>query len=81
MRLCQTISGRVASPARRALGRGSKIRNSGAIHAKFGAIRSTSLLAQHVAQAGGTKDLIRLSVGVEHIDDLLEDIEQALAKA
>lgn len=26
------------------------------------------------------KILIRLSVGIEHIDDLLEDIDQALAK-
>ena len=33
-----------------------------------------------VAQAGVTKDLIRLSVGIEHIDDLLEDTDQALAK-
>ena len=24
-------------------------------------------------------DLVRLSVGIEHIDDILEDIDQALA--
>ena len=30
-------------------------------------------------QAGGiTPDLIRLSVGIEHIDDILEDLDQAL---
>lgn len=29
-------------------------------------------------QAGVTPDLIRLSVGLEHIDDLIEDIKQAL---
>ncbi|HDP35349.1 MAG TPA: PLP-dependent transferase [Candidatus Hydrogenedentes bacterium] len=28
--------------------------------------------------AGITEDLIRISVGIEHIDDLLEDLEQAL---
>ena len=28
-----------------------------------------------------TPDLIRLSVGLEHIDDLLADLEQALAAA
>jgi len=30
---------------------------------------------------GVTEDLIRLSVGLEHIDDLLADLEQALAAA
>ena len=28
--------------------------------------------------AGVTDDMIRLSVGIEHIDDILADIEQAL---
>ncbi|MFN9391465.1 MAG: PLP-dependent transferase, partial [Betaproteobacteria bacterium] len=32
-------------------------------------------------KAGVSEDLIRLSVGIEHIDDLLEDIDQALAAA
>jgi len=31
--------------------------------------------------AGVTPDLIRLSVGIEHIDDIIEDIQQALEKA
>ncbi len=31
--------------------------------------------------AGVSEDMIRLSVGIENIDDLLEDLEQALAKA
>jgi O-acetylhomoserine (thiol)-lyase len=31
--------------------------------------------------AGITPDLIRLSVGLEHIDDILEDIDQAIAAA
>ena len=26
------------------------------------------------------KNLLRLSVGIEHVDDLIEDIEQALEK-
>jgi O-acetylhomoserine (thiol)-lyase len=32
-----------------------------------------------LARAGVTEDTVRLSVGIEHIDDLLEDLEQALA--
>ena len=32
--------------------------------------------------AGGiTPDLVRLSVGIEHIDDILEDLDQALQLA
>ncbi|MDR5898328.1 aminotransferase class I/II-fold pyridoxal phosphate-dependent enzyme [Halomonas vilamensis] len=31
--------------------------------------------------AGVTPDMVRLSIGIEHIDDLLADIDQALAKA
>ena len=30
---------------------------------------------------GVTPDLVRLSVGIEHIDDILEDLDQALAQA
>ncbi|MES1938188.1 O-acetylhomoserine aminocarboxypropyltransferase/cysteine synthase family protein [Salinisphaera hydrothermalis] len=32
-----------------------------------------------LASAGVTPDMVRLSVGIEHIDDLLADLEQALA--
>ena len=32
-----------------------------------------------LAAAGVTPDMIRLSVGIEHIDDILADLEQALA--
>ncbi|HEY3270963.1 MAG TPA: PLP-dependent transferase [Geothrix sp.] len=39
------------------------------------------LSAEERAATGVTDDLIRLSVGLEHIDDLIEDLEQALAKA
>jgi O-acetylhomoserine (thiol)-lyase len=28
-----------------------------------------------------SEDLVRLSIGIEHIDDILEDIDQALAAA
>lgn len=34
-----------------------------------------------LAKAGVKPDMVRLSVGIEHIDDLLEDLEQALAFA
>jgi len=32
-------------------------------------------------RAGVTEDMIRLSLGIEHVDDLLEDLDQALAAA
>ena len=39
------------------------------------------LSKEELAKAGVSDDLVRLSVGIEHIDDLLSDIEQALTKA
>ncbi len=39
------------------------------------------LSTEERAATGVTDDLIRLSVGLEHIDDLIEDLDQALAKA
>jgi O-acetylhomoserine (thiol)-lyase len=39
------------------------------------------LSPEELARAGVSDDLVRLSIGIEHIDDLLSDIEQALAKA
>lgn len=38
------------------------------------------LTDEQLAKAGVPKDLIRLSVGIENVDDLLEDIKQALEK-
>ena len=32
-------------------------------------------------KAGVSEDMIRLSIGIEHIDDLIEDLDQALCKA
>ncbi len=37
------------------------------------------LSPEELAKAGVSEDLVRLSIGIEHIDDLIEDIEQALA--
>lgn len=34
-----------------------------------------------LAAAGVSEDLVRLSIGIEHIDDILADLEQALAAA
>lgn len=34
---------------------------------------------EELARAGVSEDLVRLSVGIEHIDDIIADIEQALA--
>jgi O-acetylhomoserine (thiol)-lyase len=43
---------------------------------------SHSQLSEEAQLAGGLKpELVRLSVGLEHIDDIREDIEQALQKA
>ena len=39
------------------------------------------LSEQEQLATGVTPDFIRLSIGIEHIDDILADIEQALAKA
>ncbi|MFZ1890609.1 MAG: bifunctional O-acetylhomoserine aminocarboxypropyltransferase/cysteine synthase [Formosimonas sp.] len=38
------------------------------------------LNAEELAKAGVSEDLVRLSVGIEHIDDIIADLEQALAK-
>ena len=41
-----------------------------------------SQLSEEQLQSSGISDsMIRLSVGIEHIDDLIEDLQQALAKA
>ncbi len=37
------------------------------------------LSAEELIKAGVTQEMVRLSIGIEHIDDLLEDLEQALA--
>ena len=39
------------------------------------------LNGQELEQAGVSEDMVRLSIGIEHIDDIKADLEQALAKA
>ncbi len=39
------------------------------------------LSAEELAKAGVTEDMVRLSIGLEHVDDILADIEQALSVA
>ncbi|MDO7084415.1 aminotransferase class I/II-fold pyridoxal phosphate-dependent enzyme [Pseudocolwellia sp. AS88] len=39
------------------------------------------LNAEELKSAGVSEDLVRISVGIEYIDDIIADIEQALAKA
>ena len=41
----------------------------------------SQLNAEELAAAGVTEDTVRLSVGIEHIDDLIADLDQALAAA
>ena len=36
---------------------------------------------EELAAAGVTQDTVRLSIGIEHIDDILGDLNQALARA
>ena len=36
---------------------------------------------KELASAGVSKDMVRLSIGIEHIDDIIADVEQALAAA
>ena len=38
------------------------------------------LNADELAKAGVSEDLVRISVGIEHIDDIIDDIRQALEK-
>jgi O-acetylhomoserine (thiol)-lyase len=39
------------------------------------------LSPEELAKAGVSEDLVRLSIGIEHIDDLMADIDQALKAA
>ena len=39
------------------------------------------LAPEELATAGVTPDLVRLSIGLEHIDDIIEDLDQALRVA
>lgn len=39
------------------------------------------LSPEELGRAGVSEDLIRLSIGIEHIDDIIEDLDQALAAA
>ena len=39
------------------------------------------LSPEELAKTGVAEDTVRLSIGIEHIDDLLADLEQALSQA
>ena len=41
----------------------------------------SQLSDEELLQAGVTPGYVRLSIGIEHVDDIIEDIDQALAKA
>lgn len=38
------------------------------------------MIEEQLLAAGISEELVRISVGLEHIDDILADIEQALSK-
>ena len=44
-------------------------------------LKLTNLWNTKLLATGVTPDFVRLSVGLEHVDDILADIEQALQKA
>ena len=62
-----------------ATSRTSATRKSLAIH--NATTTHSQLNDEELAAAGVTQDTVRLSVGIEHIDDILADLDQALAKA
>ena len=37
-----------------------------------------NLSPEELALAGVSEDMIRISVGIEHIDDIIQDVEQAI---
>jgi len=37
------------------------------------------LSPEELSESGVSEDLVRLSIGLEHIDDIIEDIDQALS--
>jgi O-acetylhomoserine (thiol)-lyase len=39
------------------------------------------LSAAELESAGVSEDLVRLSIGIEHVDDIIADLDQALAAA
>ena len=39
------------------------------------------LSPEELAKAGVSEDLVRISVGLEHVDDIIADIAQALERA
>ena len=39
---------------------------------------SCDVAKSYLAKAGVTEGMVRLSIGIEHIDDLLEDLNRAL---
>jgi O-acetylhomoserine (thiol)-lyase len=41
----------------------------------------SQLAEEELGLAGVTQDTVRLSIGIEHIDDIVEDLDQALAAA
>lgn len=46
-----------------------------------GSTTHRQLSAEELASAGVSEDMLRLSIGIEHIDDLIEDLDRALAAA
>lgn len=39
------------------------------------------LAPEEAARAGVSEDMVRLSIGIEHVDDIIADLDQALTSA
>ena len=50
-------------------------------HVHYGVDMPLTLTAEEQAATGVTQDYIRLSIGLENIEDIKADIDQALQKA
>lgn len=50
-------------------------------HAVVKRFKRKSARPEELAKAGATEDMVWLSIGIEHIDDILADLEHALAAA
>ena len=85
-RASSTPPGKTTAPLRKSPGRSAlriiKISNnlgdakSLAIH--NATTTHSQLNEEELAAAGVTQDTVRLSVGIEHVDDLIADLDQAL---
>ena len=57
------------------------LQTTGSFKVRGAYYKISQLSDEELKRAGVGSDLVRLSVGIEDIDDIIEDIDRALAKA